>query len=125
MRLRESFVPYLYTLAREAYDTGLPLARAMYLRWPRGGDAYRFDRQYMLGDQLLVAPVAKPGDPARKRVWFPPGDWVDVFTGEVHSGPRVETLSVPLDRMPLFARAGSIVPRQDYVEHVTPARPTR
>ena len=121
MRLRESYVPYLYTLARQAYDTGLPLARAMYLRWPRSGDAYRFDRQYMLGDQLLVAPVSKPGDPARKRLWFPPGDWVDVFTGEVHSGPSIETLSVPLDRMPLFARAGSIVPRQDYVEHV-PAR---
>ena len=116
LRLRESYVPYLYTLAREAYDTGLPLARPMYLSWPRSGDAYRFDRQYMLGDQLLVAPVAAPGDPARKRVWFPPGDWVDLFTGEVHSGPRAETLLVPLERMPLFARAGSIVPRQDYAD---------
>ena len=63
LRLRESFVPYLYTLAREAYDTGLPLARAMYLGWPRSGDAYRFDRQYMLGDQLLVAPVASARRP--------------------------------------------------------------
>lgn len=118
LRLRESFVPYLYTLARQAYDTGLPLARAMYLRWPRSGGAYRFDRQYMLGDELLVAPVARRGDPARKRVWFPPGDWVDVFTGTVHSGPRAETLSVPIERMPIFARAGAIVPRQEYVEHI-------
>ena len=86
MRLRGSLVPYLYTLARQAYDTGLPLARAMYLEWPKLGDAYRYDRQYMLGDQLLVAPVARPGDPARKRVWFPPGRWVDLFTGEVHTG---------------------------------------
>ena len=82
------------------------------------GDAYRFDRQYMLGDQLLVAPVAQPGDPARKRVWFPPGRWVDLFTGEVHTGARAETLTVPLERMPIFARAGAIVPRQDYVDHV-------
>ena len=123
MRLRGSYIPYLYTLGREAYDAGLPLARAMYLRWPRSGDAYRFDRQYMLGDQLLVAPVSKPGDPARKRLWFPPGDWVDVFTGEVHSGPDVKTLSVPLDVMPLFARAGAIVPREDYAEHVTSGAP--
>ena len=118
LRLRESLVPYLYTLARQAYDTGLPLARAMYLGWPRLGAAYRFDRQYMLGDELLVAPVASPGDPARKRVWFPPGKWVDLFTGEVHSGPRAQRLTVPLERMPLFARAGAIVPRQDYVDHV-------
>jgi alpha-glucosidase (family GH31 glycosyl hydrolase) len=111
-------VPYLYTLARQAYDTGLPLARAMYLGWPHSADAYRFERQYTLGNKLLVAPVARPGDPARKRIWFPPGDWIDVFTGEVHSGPRVETLSVPLDRMPLFARAGAIIPNQKYVEHV-------
>ncbi len=118
LRLRASFVPYLYTLAREAYDSGLPMARAMYLGWPRSGDAYKYDRQYMLGDQLLVAPVANPGDPARRRIWFPPGDWVDLFTGEVHSGPRAETLSVPLDQMPIFARAGSIVPRADYADRV-------
>ena len=116
LRLRESLVPYLYTLARQAYDTGLPLARAMYLGWPKLAAAYRFDRQYMLGDQLLVAPVGTPGDPARKRVWFPPGQWIDLFTGEVHTGARAETLSVPLDRMPIFARAGAVVPRQDYVD---------
>ncbi len=51
MRLRASLVPYLYTLAREAYDTGLPLVRAMYLGWPLQRNAYRFDRQYMLGDR--------------------------------------------------------------------------
>jgi Glycosyl hydrolases family 31/Domain of unknown function (DUF5110) len=117
LRLRESFVPYVYTLARQAYDTGLPIARAMYLGWPKLDAAYAFDRQYMLGDQLLVAPVGTPGDPARKRVWFPPGRWVDLFTGDVHSGPRAETLKVPLDRMPIFARAGAVIPRQDYVDH--------
>ena len=118
LRLRESLVPYLYTAARQAYDTGLPIARAMYLGWPRNGAAYRFDRQYMLGDELLVAPVGSPGDPARKRVWFPPGKWVDLFTGETHRGPGARTLTVPLERMPIFARAGAIVPRQDYVHHV-------
>lgn len=123
MRMRGAFVPYLYTLAREAYDTGLPLARAMYLGWPESRDAYRFDRQYMLGDELLVAPVARRGNPARKRVWFPPGDWVDVFTGDVHSGPRAESLSVPIERMPIFARAGSIVPNQKYAEHVERGAP--
>jgi alpha-glucosidase (family GH31 glycosyl hydrolase) len=122
LRLRGSLVPYLYTLARRAHDSGLPIVRAMYLQWPEREGAYRRDRQYMLGRDLLVAPVAKPGDPGRKTVWFPPGTWVDFFTGERHIGPRVEQLSVPLDRMPVFARAGAIVPSQDYAPH-QPKRP--
>jgi hypothetical protein len=77
----------------------------------------------MLGDELLVAPVAKPGARASKRVWFPSGDWVDIFTGAVHHGSRIERLSVPLDRMPVFARAGSIVPRHPYSSHVGDDQP--
>ncbi len=119
LRLRESLVPYLYTAARDAYDSGLPIARPMYLTWPGAARAYRFDGQYMLGDELLVAPVATPGRRASKRVWFPPGDWIDVFTGSVHRGPGSERISVPLERMPVFARAGAIVPRQPYASHVT------
>lgn len=121
LRLRGSLVPYLYTLARSAHDGGLPIVRAMYLQWPEREGAYRRDRQYMLGRDLLVAPVARPGDPGRKTVWFPPGTWVDFFTGERHVGPRVETLSVPLERMPLFARAGAVLPMQDY----SPQQPKR
>ena len=112
LRLRESLVPYVYTAARESYDTGLPIARPMYLEWPKFERAYTYDGEYMLGDELLVAPITTPGRRAAKRVWFPPGKWVDLFTGAVHRGSRTQTVSVPLDRMPVFARAGSIIPRQ-------------
>ncbi len=115
LRLRESLIPYTYTLAREAYDSGLPIVRAMYLGWPKLGAAYRFDRQYMYGDSLLVAPIGTPG--ARKRVWFPPGEWVDIFTGQRHRGPKAKTVRAPLERMPVFARAGAIVPRQPDTSH--------
>jgi alpha-glucosidase (family GH31 glycosyl hydrolase) len=124
LRLRGALGPYLYTLGREAHDTGLPLTRAMYLQWPEHEAAYELDRQYMLGSQLLVAPVGAPGDPATKRVWFPPGRWVDIFTGERHTGPRVETLRVPLERMPVFARAGAIVPLQPEADAIA-RRPLR
>lgn len=110
MRARAALVPYLYTLGRRSYDTGEPLARGMYLAWPGHEQAYVFDRQYMLGDDLLVAPVGVPGDPAVKRVWFPPGEWVDVFTGERHTGPAEKDLPVPLDRAPVFARVGAVLP---------------
>jgi hypothetical protein len=125
LRLREALVPYLYTLAREAHDTGLPMARALYLQWPREEEAYRHGSQYTLGDDVLVAPVAEAGDPARAEVWFPPGEWVDWFTGERHRGPATRTLSVPLERMPVFVRAGAIVPTQPPVPTTPVAPPER
>ena len=123
LRLRESLVPTLYTLAWQAHARGMPMVRAMPLAYPEADAAYTHDGQYLLGDDLLVAPVDQPGVPATKEVWFPPGYWRDIFTGEVHAGPSVETLSVPLDRMPVFQRAGGIVVRQPYMDHVG-ARPS-
>lgn len=114
LRLRGALVPYVYTLARQAHDSGLPITRPMYLQWPRHDEAYSHDRQYMLGPHLLAAPVGTPGDPATKDVWFPPGEWTDIFTGERHTGPAVEELTVPLERMPVFARAGAVVPTQEH-----------
>ena len=125
LRLRGALVPYVYTLARRAHDTGLPIVRGTYLHWPERDGAYVHDRQYMLGPQLLVAPVGTPGDPATKEVWFPPGEWTDIFSGERHRGPGVETLSVPLDRMPVFARSGAIVPLQAYRPDGNTAPPRR
>ncbi|HEX5277918.1 MAG TPA: TIM-barrel domain-containing protein [Fluviicoccus sp.] len=121
LRLRGALVPYLYTIAREAHDTGLPMTRAMYLDWPNQEAAYRYDRQYMLGSQLLVVPIGAPADKqtglAGKKVWFPPeGPWVDIFTGEVYAGGTEVTVQTPLERMPVFARAGSILPLAPYMD---------
>ena len=110
LRLRGSLVPYLYTLAREAHDRGLPMVRALYLQWPRRAAAYRHPTEYTLGRDVLVAPVAAPGDPAETTVWFPPGTWTDWFTGERYRGPATKKLEVPLERMPVFVRAGGLVP---------------
>jgi alpha-glucosidase (family GH31 glycosyl hydrolase) len=117
LRLRESLIPYTYTVARETYDTGLPITRGMYLNWPDDDDAYVYDHEYMFGPELLVAPVGTAGDPAMKTVWFPPGSWTDIFTGRRYTGPSVQTLSVPLSQMPVFARAGAIVPLAPYMDY--------
>ena len=124
LRLRESLVPYLYTLARQAHDRGLPMVRPLYLGWPNQGAAYEHAKQYTLGRDVLVAPVSAPGNPAEAEVWFPPGTWVDWFTGRRHRGPATKRLSVPLERMPVFVRAGGIVPTQPAVAS-TPAAPPR
>ncbi|MFL5886609.1 MAG: TIM-barrel domain-containing protein, partial [Thermoleophilaceae bacterium] len=113
LRLREQLVPYLYTLAREAHDTGLPMTRALYLEWPDSAAAYANPTEYTLGRDMLVAPVTAPGDPASQSVWIPPGTWTDWFTGERFSGPRTVQMQVPLSRYPVFVRAGAIVPTGD------------
>lgn len=122
LRLRERLIPYLYTLAREAHDTGLPMTRALYLSWPDQEGAYAHPGSYLLGRDMLVATVAAPGDPAEVDVWIPPGTWTDYFTGESFTGPATITRSVPLDRYPLFMRAGAILPTQPDLP-TTPAGP--
>jgi alpha-glucosidase (family GH31 glycosyl hydrolase) len=122
LRLREALNPYIYTLARHAYDTGLPLTGALYLQWPERADAYRFPSEYSFGPDMVVEPVTAGGDPAPATIWVPPGSWVDYFTGRVYSGPSVHTLSVPLSQMPVLVRAGSIIPTEPYAPF-TPAAP--
>ncbi|MEV4507412.1 TIM-barrel domain-containing protein [Dactylosporangium sp. NPDC049525] len=111
LRLREALVPYTYTLARQARDTGLPMARGMFLNYPQFQEAYDFTSQYLFGDDLLVAPVTDPGTAdVPTKVWFPPGTWTDWFTGRSYTGPGVQTVTTDLGTMPVFQRAGGILP---------------
>jgi hypothetical protein len=111
--LRYRLIPYIYTCSRTAHETGLPLVRGTYLEFPGQEPAYAFDEQYLFGPDLLVAPITAPGNgkPSRKEVYLPAGEsWYDYFTGDLYTGGKAIVHECPLDRMPLFARAGSILP---------------
>jgi Glycosyl hydrolases family 31/Domain of unknown function (DUF5110)/NPCBM-associated, NEW3 domain of alpha-galactosidase/Carbohydrate binding module (family 6)/IPT/TIG domain len=125
LRLREALVPYTYTLAAQATQTGLPLTRPLYLDYPDQPAAYENGTEYLYGPDVLVAPVTTPGQIVQQRVWFPPGRWTDYFTGATFTGPLSVTINEPLDRMPVFIRAGGIVPEQPAMGHVgaTPVDP--
>jgi alpha-glucosidase (family GH31 glycosyl hydrolase) len=112
LRLREELVPYLYTMARRSYDTGLPMVRALYLQWPDLAGAYSHPSEYTLGPDMLVAPVISPGSSARTSVWIPPGTWIDYFTGAHFTGPTTVQLEVPLQQYPVFVRSGAVIPTQ-------------
>src|SRR5581483_7836685 len=112
LRLREALNPYIYTLARRAYDTGAPIDGPLYLQWPASADAYRFGSEFTFGSDMVIAPVTAPGDPAPATVWIPPGAWVDYFTGARYRGPSVQSLSVPLSRIPVLVRAGAVIPTE-------------
>ena len=118
LRLREALVPYTYTLADESVRTGLPINRPLYLDYPDEPAAYANPGEYLYGPDVLVAPVTTPGTVATESVWFPPGQWTDWFTGATFTGPSEQTLTVPLDRMPVFVKAGGIVPEQAPMSHV-------
>jgi alpha-glucosidase (family GH31 glycosyl hydrolase) len=121
LRLREELVPYLYTLADQASTTGLPMTRGLYLAYPNTPQAYDYPSEYLLGSDMLVAPVTTPGQVATTKVWFPPGRWTDWFTGATFQGPATETLDVPTSRMPVFVKAGGIVPLQSATGHAQTA----
>ena len=112
LRLREALIPYTYTLASQAHDTGLPITQPLYLDYPGTAAAYANPGEYLYGSDMLVAPVTTPGAVADTTVWFPPGRWVDFFTGATFTGPLTTTVATPLDRMPVFVRAGGIIPEQ-------------
>jgi alpha-glucosidase/alpha-D-xyloside xylohydrolase len=107
--LRYQLLPYTYTLAWEARASGLPLMRAMWLHYPDDPQARRLGTQYMWGRDLLIAPVYTKGATTRD-VYLPKGDWYDWWTSKRIEGGRTITRPVDLETMPIYVRAGSIIP---------------
>ena len=124
LRLREALLPYTYTLAALAHQDGLPITQPLYLAYPGLADAYSHPGEYLYGSDMLVAPVTTPGSVANTTVWIPPGRWIDFFTGATFTGPMTTTLSVPLSRMPVFVRAGGIIPQQPSTSSTGSKAPT-
>ena len=115
--LKYSLLPYIYTYARQAHDTGLPLMRAMFLEFPYDSETYSTDTQFMFGEELLVAPVVKKG--ARKRnVYLPEGEWIDFNDKKtVYDGEQWTSVNAPLSVIPMFVRKGSIIPRMPVMNY--------
>ncbi|MBC2900628.1 alpha-xylosidase [Streptomyces cupreus] len=106
-RLRMSLLAHLYSAAVEAVRTGEPLARPMFLDHPDRPDAHTADLQYLLGPDLLVAPLYAPG--GRRQVWFPPGTWLPYRGGAPVTGPAWHHVELPLATAPLWLRVGALL----------------
>lgn len=115
-RLRMSLVPYLYSAFNEYHRTGLPVVRALVLDYPGDAALTAIDDQFMFGPSLMVAPMVE--GQAKRSVYFPAGDWFDFFTGEsIHGGRRID-ISKPLDQLPLYVKANSLLPLAEPVAHI-------
>jgi alpha-glucosidase len=115
--LRYQLLPYFYNLFREATQAGTPIMRPLFWEFPNDPHGYAVDDQFLLGPALLVAPVIKPGA-GQRAVYLPAGnEWYDYWTKQKHAGGQYVTARAPLDTLPLFVRAGSILPMTRPIEH--------
>lgn len=118
MRLRHRLFPYIYTMSYRNTTEYIPLIRPMYHLYPEKKEAYGVKNQYFFGSEMMISPITEKGDTVSDRgkvtVWFPEGQWIDWFSGYVYRGNRKTTVYRPLEEMPVFLKAGAIVPLQPH-----------
>ena len=107
--LRMNLLPYILSQAWQSNQSGLPLMRAVFLEYFHDEKCKDFPYEYMFGDTLLVAPVVEEGINTLD-VYLPSGEWADIWSGKIYSGPGKISISVPIDKIPVFQRKGSILP---------------
>lgn len=111
---RYALVPYIYTMARKTYESGLALCRPLYYDNPEAKEAYEFKEEYMFGDDMLIAPVTSEVDSvdgyANVKVWLPAGEWLEYETGQMLQGGKTYERRFTLDEYPVYVKAGSIIP---------------
>src|SRR5439155_1279712 len=116
LELRYRLLPYLYSAVRETHETGMPVMRALWLHYPSDSDAVGCGDEYLWGRDILVAPVVEKGATSRT-LYLPKGTWYDFWTGGAVSGGARITRPVDLETIPLYVRAGAIIPTGPVKQH--------
>ena len=109
VKLRYRLLPYLYACFLRAAETGAPVQRPLVFDYQYEGAVRDLDDEFLLGPDLLVAPVVAPGVTARQ-VYLPAGDWYEWHTGKLVGGSRFHTAATPMESIPIFARGGAVIP---------------
>jgi alpha-D-xyloside xylohydrolase len=107
--LHMSLFPYRYAAAMESAVNGLPMMRALVLMHQEDQQSRETANEYYFGPDLLVAPVVSKV--TQRAVYLPPGDWIDYWTGRCWKGKQTATVEAPLERIPLFVRQGTVLPK--------------
>lgn len=122
VKLRYALFPYIYTMAREAYDTGISICRPLYYDYPDGEEAYTYEGEYMFGNDILVAPIteASSNGLSTKEIWFPEGNWWSASTNELIEGPCIKTMTFTQEQIPYFFKQGAMIPfNPESIKNVT------
>lgn len=106
--LRYQLLPYMYSLGHDAYNTGAPIMRPLVMEFPTDTTVANMTDEWLVGKGLLAAPVLNEG--GKRSIYFPNDTWYDYHTGEVIRGPKTITVNKALDEIPVYVRAGTILP---------------
>ena len=118
IELKYRLFPYLYSYAREAHDSGLPLLRGLFMEYPSDEQAVAVEDQFLFGEELLVAPVLRKGERVR-RVYLPEGEWYDFHDPQkTYFGGETIAYRAPLSVIPLFVKKGSIIPMMPVMQFI-------
>jgi alpha-glucosidase len=115
IEMRYRLLPYIYTLTEETTRTGLPMMRPVFLEYPQAQEFYGDDHDFLFGPDLFVSPVVSETIDAQG-IALPPGEWFDYWTSEKHTPQDKINLHPRLDELPLYVRAGAILPMQPVVQ---------
>ncbi|API93394.1 alpha-glucosidase [Virgibacillus pantothenticus] len=116
IKMRYEWMPQLYTLFYQASKQGLPVMRPLLMEYPADEKTYNLNDQFMIGDNVMVAPILAPAVTDRA-VYFPEGDWVDFFTEEEYHGGTVHLVHAELDQLPVFIKKGTAVVQGTFVSN--------
>jgi len=116
---RYTLLPYIYSAFREASLDGMPVARSLAINYTYDSLIYdpRYQNEYLFGDDLLVMP--QPSGLTTTKIYLPQGEWYDAYTDERHTGGREEFIGLSVDHLPVYVKAGSIIPRQSLIQNTT------
>lgn len=117
IELRYRLLPYIYSCAREVYETSKPMLRGLFLDYPNDEKVYDLKDEYLFGPSLLIAPILNR-DQRSRQVYLPEGEWFDFWTNEKISGGRTITAQAPLSHIPVYVKAGSLLPLADCAQFV-------
>ena len=117
LELRMSLIPYLYAAFATYHYEGIPPFRALVVDYPNDTTVYNLDDEYMMGDYILVAPVVEGEE--HREVYLPEGNWYCFFTNEKYEGAQKYTVDVPIDRIPVFIKEGSLIPLAKSIEFIS------
>jgi len=114
MQLRHALIPYIYSMAWRDHKESIPVVTPMYFEYPEKEEAYQYNSQYYFGTEMIAAPYVQPIDKklnmSRQQVWLPAGGWFDFFSGEFYRGDRLYGIYGDINHIPVFAKAGAIIP---------------
>jgi alpha-glucosidase len=119
IRFRYQLIPYIYSLFYEASQTGMPVQRTLAINYPHDPKIYdgHYHNQYLFGPYFLVAPVESNKEFVK--VYLPDGDWYSLYNGKKYTGNSEIILESPVHRLPVFVKAGAIIPMENARLHTS------